>query len=263
MGIEIERRFLVQGEIPEGEVSPIAQAYLSVDPDRTMRVRLAGEKAWLTVKGRLPGLKWTSEQSGLSATQSSEPGLLRRLEFEYEIPRSDASEMFNMGLGAAIHKSRVRVPASGRLTWEIDVFYGENEGLVVAEIELEDEEQSFDRPDWLGDELTGDPRLTNATLVMNPLASWAEKEREPFVRRRFSIEELGGLSRFHLGLRPVSELDLSVRGANFLANRDIVSIGQLLNASDSELLGSGGFTKKSMNEIRGRLDEIELGLVSW
>jgi CYTH domain-containing protein len=154
MGKEIERKFLVTGnawKMGDGEL--FRQGYLSIDKHRTVRVRRAGDAAQLTVKGITEG-----------ATRS---------EYEYPIPVDDADRMLEaLCLHPLIEKRRYRVDYRG-MTWEIDCFYGANEGLVVAEIELESPRQRFDKPDWIGDEVTSDPRYYNANLVDQPYCNWS------------------------------------------------------------------------------------------
>ena len=156
MGIEIERKFLVgDRSIVAGIVGTrICQGYLSLDPERTVRVRLAGTRASITIKG-------ISSASGIT-----------RAEYEYEIPTNEAEELLDaMAVGPLIEKTRYRRTV-GRLTWVVDVFEGENEGLVVAEVELPSEGAALILPDWIGEEVTGDPRYYNASLVMHPFRDW-------------------------------------------------------------------------------------------
>lgn len=152
---EIERKYLVVGEgwrETAGAGVSYRQGYLSLDPDRSVRVRLAGGKAFLTIKGR-------SEGAG-------------RDEFEYSIPPEDAGHMLQqLCLQPVIEKKRFRLPA-GSLTWEIDEFGGENQGLIVAEIEIPNDEHSIPKPDWVGREVTGDPRYYNLHLVGHPYSQW-------------------------------------------------------------------------------------------
>ena len=154
MAQEIERKFLVVGDawraLAEGVV--YRQGYLSTDADRTLRVRTVGAKGYLTVKGITVG-----------AT---------RTEFEYEIPVADADAMLDeLCLRPIIEKTRHKIPFDG-LVWEVDVFAGDNDGLVVAEVELASEDQEFRRPDWIGEEVTDDPRYYNANLVAHPYKAW-------------------------------------------------------------------------------------------
>ncbi len=152
MGLEIERKFLVRGDAwRQGEARYLCQAYLNRDPGRTVRVRVDGEQGFLTIKGRSVG-----------ATRS---------EFEYAIPLADAQALLALADGPCIEKLRHRV-AMGELVWEVDEFLGANAGLVVAEIELEREDQPFDRPDWLGEEVSQDPRYFNSALAARPYSSW-------------------------------------------------------------------------------------------
>lgn len=154
MGIEIERKFLVGGDgwrQPPERQTRFSQGYLSRDPARTVRVRLAGEHAFLTIKG---------------ATQGA-----TRAEFEYEIPPADARQLLAMSDGPVVDKVRHLCEHEG-MTWEVDEFLGANAGLVVAEIELQSEGQAFARPAWLGEEVTGDARYVNANLAVKPFSAW-------------------------------------------------------------------------------------------
>ncbi|MGD2136744.1 MAG: CYTH domain-containing protein [Gammaproteobacteria bacterium] len=153
MAREIERKFLVTTrEWQSGDAQEYRQGYLNLDKERTVRVRIAGEAAYLTIKGITQG-----------AT---------RREFEYAIPLADARELLtNLCHKPLIEKRRHKVRHGG-LTWEVDEFFGDNAGLVVAEVELEDEDQPFERPPWLGEEVTDDPRYYNASLVDNPYRNW-------------------------------------------------------------------------------------------
>lgn len=158
MGREIERKFRVRGDgwrSRSGGGQPMRQGYLVAQEDRSVRVRVAGENARLTIKGRTRG-----------AT---------RAEFEFPIPLSDAREILEgLCLEPLIEKIRHRIEV-GSHTWEVDEFSGANEGLVVAEIELDSEEESFERPPWLGDEVTDDPRYYNANLVRRPWGEWDDR----------------------------------------------------------------------------------------
>ena len=154
MGVEIERKFLVRDRGFLHGVAGVAyrQGYLSTDPDRTVRIRRAGEHAYITVKGR-------SQRA-------------TRAEFEYPIPLADADEMLALCIPPVIEKVRHRIELAGR-TWEVDVFGGANEGLVVAEVELPSEDAVVDLPDWIGDEVTDDPRYFNANLIAHPFRDWS------------------------------------------------------------------------------------------
>ncbi len=148
MALEIERKFLVKGEfrhLSAGEVT-IFQAYLSVDPSRTVRLRIAGEKAFLTIKGR------------------SEENDFARKEWELDLPVEVAEQMKEVCLPGTIDKTRYLVP-SGKHCFEVDVFHGANAGLIIAEIELEEEDEDFERPAWLGEEVTGKPEYYNSNLI--------------------------------------------------------------------------------------------------
>lgn len=156
MAIEIERKFLLKNQqwrAVAGEGRLIRQGYLSDQPERTVRVRVAGEQAWLTIKGKTEGIA--------------------RLELEYSIPVAEAMQLLDqLCLKPLIEKYRYRI-AQGDLVWEIDEFLGENAGLIVAEIELSTTDQVFDHPDWLGDEVSDDPRYFNSALIRQPFLRWS------------------------------------------------------------------------------------------
>ena len=152
MAQEIERKFLVKaGWQPQSQGEKIAQGYLSTVPERTVRVRIRGGQGFLTVKGKNKGIS--------------------RAEFEYEIPLADAEAMLELAEQPVLTKTRYR-EKYGDAVWEIDVFAGENDGLVVAEIELPAEDSEFCRPDWLGEEVSGDVRYYNANLIKSPYSLW-------------------------------------------------------------------------------------------
>ena len=152
MAKEIERKFLVQASWkPQDEGIKIAQGYLSTVPERTVRVRIKGDKGYLTIKGKNQGIS--------------------RAEFEYEIPIGDAEDLLKLAEQPILSKTRYLEQHGNRL-WEIDVFAGENQGLVVAEVELPDEQAEFSRPDWLGQEVSGDVRYYNANLIKKPFSLW-------------------------------------------------------------------------------------------
>ena len=152
---EIERKFLVSGEFRQLAGAPvrIVQGYLSSVPERTVRVRIFGEKAFLTIKGK-------PEKGGLS-----------RFEWEKEIPLSDAKELLLLCEPGVIEKFRYPVNVDGFL-YEVDEFSGENEGLIIAELELPTEDACFKKPEWLGKEVTGDPRYYNSFLIQSPFRTW-------------------------------------------------------------------------------------------
>jgi len=154
MPVEIERKFLVNGSGWRQENGVrISQGYLNRDKERTVRIRLAGEKAFLTIKGLTVGAS--------------------RVEFEYEIPATHAKQLLKLCDSPILQKIRHTTVLNG-LIWEVDEFLEENEGLVVAEVELEREDQSFERPSWLGQEVTEDPRYFNSNLTANPYCQWRE-----------------------------------------------------------------------------------------
>jgi adenylate cyclase len=154
MGVEIERKFLLAGDAWRalGEPVLLRQGYLSSDPDRTVRVRIEGEAGTLTIKGRSQG-----------AT---------RAEWEYPIPLAEAGELLDrLCLTPLIEKYRRRVAVAGHV-WEVDEFLGANAGLVVAEIELASEEEAFEMPEWIGEEVTHDRKYFNSSLVRLPFSQW-------------------------------------------------------------------------------------------
>ena len=152
---EIERKFLVKGDFRPfvSKSTRIIQGYLSSAPERTVRVRIMGEKGFLTIKG-------AGCESGAS-----------RFEFEKEIAVAEATELLKICEPGVIDKVRHLVNVEPYV-FEIDEFHGENEGLIVAEIELPDENAAFSRPDWLGKEVTGDKRYYNSMLIKNPYTKW-------------------------------------------------------------------------------------------
>ncbi len=158
MAVEIERKYLVKSMDWKEKADAgtrVLQGYLANTEKAAIRVRVAGKQAWLTLK---------SASSGI-----------RRLEFEYPLPLADAEQMLDeLCQGQVIHKTRYRL-FLGCHIWEIDVFHDANEGLVLAEIELENEEESFTLPGWLGQEVSGDKRYYNAYLSQNPYRSWPKQ----------------------------------------------------------------------------------------
>jgi adenylate cyclase len=152
MATEIERKFLLkEGVRPSGTAMKCCQGFLSRAKERTVRVRTVNDKGYLTIKGIAVGAS--------------------RPEFEYEIPYQDALELLDICEKPLIVKNRYRVEEGG-VVWEIDEFFGENKGLIIAELELESEDQEFEKPDWVGEEVTGDPRYYNANLIKNPYTKW-------------------------------------------------------------------------------------------
>lgn len=155
--LEIERKFLVYSEdfIQQATSNQIiAQGYLNSHPERTVRIRIAGERGIITIKGK-------GNASGTT-----------RFEWETEIALSDAIPLLKLCEPGVIHKKRYNIPA-GKHVFEVDVFEAENQGLILAEIELKDENESFDKPEWLGKEVTGDERYYNAYLSRNPFKNWS------------------------------------------------------------------------------------------
>ena len=152
---EIERKFLVTGDFRQDACDSfrLVQGYISTDPDRTVRVRIKGEQGFLTIKGR-------SCADGLS-----------RYEWEKEIPLAEARELMALCGPEVIDKTRYLVPFGGH-TYEVDEFYGSNQGLILAEIELGDEQETFLKPSWLGEEVTGNTRYYNSMLMKCPCIKW-------------------------------------------------------------------------------------------
>jgi adenylate cyclase len=153
MGNEIERKFLVSGDGWRGGSPgcPYTQGYLSRDPERVVRVRQAGKRAYITIKGISQGTT--------------------RAEFEYPISLSDAEALMKLCLRPLIEKVRHVVEYHGK-RWEVDEFHGENEGLILAEVELSREDEPVDLPPWIGQEVSRDARYFNANLVEHPFTRW-------------------------------------------------------------------------------------------
>jgi adenylate cyclase len=154
MGKEIERKFLIKGDAWRSQAKGTfyRQGYLNSAKERTVRIRTIDDKAFLTIKGLTVG-----------ATRS---------EYEYEIPLADCNAMLDvLAEKPLIEKKRYKVPFEG-LTWEIDEFSGDNAGLIVAEVELKSEAQAFKRPEWVGAEVTADPRYFNSNLIKHPFTRW-------------------------------------------------------------------------------------------
>jgi len=155
MAQEIERKFLVKGDFKSlaTKSTRITQGYLSSVPERTVRVRVKGDKGFITIKG-------IGSQSGAS-----------RFEWEKEIPVDEVNELLKICEPGVIDKTRFLVPV-GKHTFEVDEFYGENEGLTLAEVELGSEDEVFEMPAWVGQEVTGDARYYNSMLMKNPYKGW-------------------------------------------------------------------------------------------
>ena len=155
MAQETERKFLVEGDYKKDafKQTRITQGYLSSVPERTVRVRVNGDKGFITIKG-------IGDDSGST-----------RYEWEKEIPPGEVQELLEICEPGVIDKTRYLVK-QGDHTWEVDEFYGDNEGLVVAEVELDAPDQEFEKPVWLGEEVTGDKRYYNSMLMKNPYKNW-------------------------------------------------------------------------------------------
>lgn len=157
MAVEIERKFLVNGENWQslGRATVLRQGYILADHGRTVRVRVAGDRGYLTLKG---------PSSGLS-----------RAEYEYDIPLTDAEEMLRLlCLAPIIEKTRYTIPMED-VVWEVDEFFGENAGLILAEVELISETQAIALPEWIGEEVSGDPRYFNSFLTKHPYSQWGKE----------------------------------------------------------------------------------------
>jgi len=155
MGTEIERKFLVRNDnwraLAQG--MPYRQGYIMANPDCTVRVRIAGNQGYLTIKGATTGIS--------------------RAEYEYDIPLEDAAQLLDtLCQPPLIEKTRYRIPAAAGLVWEVDEFAGENQGLIIAEIELPNAEQPVELPDWIGPEVSDDPRYSNSNLAKHPFRRW-------------------------------------------------------------------------------------------
>jgi adenylate cyclase len=154
--IEIERKFLVKNDsfiAAAFAQNRIAQGYLNLAPERTVRVRIKADKGYLTIKG-------ITNETGLS-----------RFEWEKEIPVDEAKSLLLLCEKGVIDKTRYEVKVREHI-YEVDEFYGENEGLIIAEIELQSETETFEKPNWLGREVTNDKRYYNSHLSVNPYTSW-------------------------------------------------------------------------------------------
>jgi adenylate cyclase len=155
MALEIERKFLINKNIWESLQKPAGklyrQGYLLNTRDKTIRIRTTDDDAHLTIKGKTDGMT--------------------RSEFEYKIPLTEGNELLDSFSESELSKTRYEIYHKNKL-WEVDVFHGDNEGLVVAEIELDSEDESFELPDWVSQEVTNDPRYYNANLTLVPFKRW-------------------------------------------------------------------------------------------
>ena len=160
MSIEIERKFLVVSDTWKNHVSgqfQLKQGYLQSAPERTIRIRTSNKEGFITIKGKTEGIT--------------------RTEYEYPIPFSEALSLLALSENPPIEKVRYLV-SHGSLTWEVDVFEGLNSGLVLAEVELQHENQEIDLPDWIGAEVSSDPRFYNSTLSAHPFSTWKGTHRK-------------------------------------------------------------------------------------
>lgn len=156
MAVEIERKFLVKGEFKKFAIksNKIAQGFLSSAPDRTVRIRIKDDSGFITVKGK-------SNDSGTT-----------RFEWEKEISLEEATSLLKLCEESVIDKIRYIIPANNNLFFEVDEFFGDNKGLIIAEIELPSENDIFDKPTWLGEEVTGQVNYYNSVLSKNPYCNW-------------------------------------------------------------------------------------------
>lgn len=155
MAFEIERKFLVKGDYKDSVTKSdhIVQGYIATLGPKTVRIRIRGDKGYITIKGK-------SNATGVS-----------RFEWEKEIPLGDAVQLMDLCDGGVVEKVRHLVPFAGH-TFEVDEFLGDNSGLTVAEVELRSEDEGFDRPSWLGEEVTQDRRYRNSNLLVHPFKDW-------------------------------------------------------------------------------------------
>jgi adenylate cyclase len=153
MAVEIERKFLLKHlpTLDGAAATDMVQGYLRADREASVRVRIADERAWITIKG--PAKGWT------------------RQEYEYPVPADDAREILHLAVGALVEKRRHTLRQQG-YEWEIDVFRGSNAGLILAEVELPSEDAELALPSWIGEEVTDDPRYLNSSLCRKPYAEW-------------------------------------------------------------------------------------------
>jgi CYTH domain-containing protein len=153
MALEIERKFLLKQlpQVHESAATDIVQGYLRADPKASVRVRITDRQAWITIKGPVKGRT--------------------RQEFEYPVPEQDAREMLELSVGTMIEKRRYTLQQNDH-EWVVDVFRGANAGLRLAEVELPSEDTYLQLPDWVGEEVTGNPRYLNASLCRQPYAEW-------------------------------------------------------------------------------------------
>jgi adenylate cyclase len=152
MALEIERKFLVNIDLLPlpNDGKKLIQGYIWSDPQKSLRIRTAGQKAFLTIK--------------------SGNDILKRSEFEYEIPMADAKELLEL-CDTKIEKTRYLIPMD-QYTWEVDVFHGDNQGLIVAEIELSSSQEQIKLPEWIDQEVSNDPKYLNVSLIKNPFIKW-------------------------------------------------------------------------------------------
>jgi len=153
MGIEIERKFIVTGDEWREGAEPVfySQAYLCSTPGQTTRVRIGGDKAYITIKGKTTGIS--------------------RKEFEYEIPVDEAGQIMSICPLPPVEKYRSRIEWKNKI-WEVDEFTGLNKGLIIAEIEMESEDENLDLPPWVGEEVSGQSKYYNALLYKEPYTTW-------------------------------------------------------------------------------------------
>lgn len=157
--VEIERKYLVIGDFKQfvRKQLRITQGYISTNPERVVRIRIQDDIGFITIKGKI-------KENGFS-----------RFEWEKEIPKDEALELIKLSESGVIEKTRFLVDYEG-FTWEVDEFYGDNEGLIIAEIELPDENTIFIKPEWIGEEVTSDKKYYNSNLMIHPFNNWKKRK---------------------------------------------------------------------------------------
>jgi len=244
MNIEIERKFLVKGKFKHlaKKSVKIKQGYISDNPEKTVRVRLKGDKAFLTIKGK-------GNKTGAT-----------RFEFEKEILVKDANELFNLCSENLIEKTRYLIP-NGKFTFEVDEFEGQNKGLVIAEIELQNEDDFFEKPNWLGEELTGDIRYYNSYLSKNPFTQWGKL---PLKSNIVANITKAMINYFGKDERRINHALKVFAYAKTIAELEDVSKEKLQIIKISALLHDIGIQvcEKKYNSVAGHYQEIESPIIA-
>ncbi len=244
MNIEIERKFLVKGEFKHfaKKSVKIKQGYISDNPEKTVRVRLKGDKAFLTIKGK-------GNKTGAT-----------RFEFEKEISVKDANELFNLCSENLIEKTRYLIP-NGKFTFEVDEFDGQNKGLIIAEIELQNEDDFFEKPNWLGEEVTGDIRYYNSYLSKNPFTLWGKL---PLKSNIIANITKAMINYFGKDERRINHALKVFAYAKTIAELENVSKEELQFIEISALLHDIGIQvcEKKYNSVAGHYQEIESPIIA-